>query len=151
MRAAFGNGEGDLPAWVEAASSSIPSIPKRWKSGLTETLVYSEAVFFVILALLTFLSILLFGVAVRRLQSELGRVDIGEFGTITLATAGKLLLLVVMVGGGKKVVKNQLRDPQVLLVHFDGNTGTVVPDRYGALFSIDLHLQGIQSWVHNLM
>ncbi len=80
--------------------------------------------------------------AVGGLDGELGGVDVGELGTVAVPTTGDLGLVVVVVGRGEEVAKDEFGDVDALLVvHLDGDTVAVVPDHDGVFLSVDIDLE----------
>jgi hypothetical protein len=71
---------------------------------------------------------------------KLGRVDVRQLGTVSIATSNNPFLRVIIVGTREEVTKDKFGVPETLLfVHADPNTtkGSIVLDGHGTHFLID--------------
>ena len=84
------------------------------------------------------LLVLLFNVLVARLDDELVTVDVGKLGTVSVPSTSDFVFVVVVVGRGEQVTKDELGNPDfLLLVYLDRDTASIVFDADRAFFAID--------------
>ena len=65
-----------------------------------------------------------------------------QLGTKPVASSRCLFLVVIVVGAGQQVAKDQFRNINPMFgMYLNWNTSAIVPDGDPVFFSIDLHLQ----------
>lgn len=100
----------------------------------------------------TDLLVLLQALAIRGLNDELGRENIRQLGTITIAATCGLLLSIIVVAARQEMSEDQLRDVDLLLlVNLHGNTIAIVVDADTVLFHINRDLDGIHGGISLLV
>lgn len=81
-------------------------------------------------------------------DDKLGGVDVGKLGTVTVASTGRLLLVVVIVRRGEEVTEDEFWDPNAFLaMDLDGNTSAVVVHRDASLFAVNFDLENVHRLV----
>ena len=85
-----------------------------------------------------------FGLGIDALDDKLGRKDVGELGAVSVASAGGFLFVVVKVGSGEQVSKDEGGNVHLLLlVEFNGDSFSVVFDGDPIALGIDGDLEAI--------
>jgi len=103
----------------------------------------------------------------RALRTELGRVDIGQLGSVSVSSSRQLLLVVVIVTRSEtdlsallqtprlpniQVSEDELRDHNPLfLMHLNRDTSPIVEHRYLLLLSVDGDLQRVHRGIVDLL
>jgi hypothetical protein len=97
--------------------------------------------------------------------TELGRVNIGQFGSITISSTSQLLLIIVVVTRGQtdrqliplleksssQITENEFRNhDSFLLVHLDRDTFSVVHDRNLVLLPVNCNFDHVHRGVVDL-
>mmetsp|Transcript_15656 Transcript_15656/g.33943 ORF Transcript_15656/g.33943 Transcript_15656/m.33943 type:complete len:212 (-) Transcript_15656:444-1079(-) len=86
--------------------------------------------------------------AITGLNDELGGEDVGQLCTIAVAATCDLLLIVIIVGAGEKMTKDELRHIDTLLfVDLNGHTIPIVPHLDLIALRTNLNLDGVHARV----
>ena len=86
------------------------------------------------------------------LDDELGRVNVRQFGSVSVPSSGDLGLVVVVVGRCEELAEDEFGDPDPLgRVHLDRDSLAVVVDRNRLVVDVDRDLEVLHVGVADLV